>query len=420
MFTRGGYLVEKPLSACRHWRSRCIVLMALLASTFPMTETLQRSSGATIEFTVSQPVAAESGEVSPRYQCRRAPTSLVVDGDLSDWADIPHVALYEAAQVHNVGADWTGPLDCSGTMRMCFDGDWLYLAFRTTDDVYHQGYTGRGSWMNDSVRFAFDPMSQRGSDGYGPYGQEFYVSLTKRGPLLWRNHGGRTGPVESARLGLMLRKDGSGVSYELAIPWTELNPLIPIARQHFGFSFAINDSDGARLKSRLEWTGGFGDPRDPSAFGQVTLDYGPPEDKRTELLVACRVPAVADQGSLRFDVACFAANQTEIDVATTLTAAGEAVAGSRTTLHAPEGVSHHLLAYKVTDLADGTYEGTIAVEMAEGQVLKHQFTYERLMTAPIRAGLARTRHKEATLADELSLLHEIHEPSLAYRLFPRC
>jgi hypothetical protein len=65
------------------------------------------------------------------------------------------------------------------------------------------------------------------------------------------------------------REEGRTV-YEIAIPWTELEPLDPKADVRFGLSILINDVDGYGRKY-IEWAGGIAAAKSPGMFLPLRL-----------------------------------------------------------------------------------------------------------------------------------------------------
>jgi hypothetical protein len=107
---------------------------------------------------------------SSAAQCARAPTAqpIAVDGGLSEWEKIAAIVPDKAEFSRNDSGKWAGSQDCSGSMRMCWDSDFLYLAFDVTDDVFNQPFTGGEIWAGDCVQFAFDRLEERTKGKYAP------------------------------------------------------------------------------------------------------------------------------------------------------------------------------------------------------------------------------------------------------------
>jgi hypothetical protein len=64
--------------------------------------------------------------------------------------------------------------------------------------------------------------------------------------------------------------EGNKTIYLLAIPWKELG-IKPASGLSFGFSFLVNDNDGAGRKGWMEWGGGIGWDKNTADFYDLTL-----------------------------------------------------------------------------------------------------------------------------------------------------
>lgn len=75
--------------------------------------------------------------------CYKAPETVIIDGDLSEWnVSSPVTANTETQVVRDVG-QWTGPEDCSFEVYMMWDENNLYLAATILDDtpfMYREGF----------------------------------------------------------------------------------------------------------------------------------------------------------------------------------------------------------------------------------------------------------------------------------------
>ncbi|HUU44062.1 MAG TPA: sugar-binding protein, partial [Planctomycetota bacterium] len=350
----------------------------------------------------------------PTYVCRRAKRPVTVDGDLVEWTDVPTIVLDRAGQAHRA---WKDAADMSGTARLCYDSDYLYLAFDVTDDVFSHTYPLIPIWAGDCVQFAFDPLEDRRRDSRAPDDQEMTVALTAEGPRLarWAGPQGR-GDVEAAKLGLVRKSPGGGVVYELAIPWNELAPLAPGLRNAFGFTFTFNDSDGEPNKGWLEWTPGIQDGKDPYSFGQVVLEYTPPAPGASELYVASDVPERPDVASLRFEVFRNTPRDETLKLALALAEGKDTVVETTAEFPVTPGVHMHTVSWQPANLPDGSYEGTLRVTCPDGKTVRQTFSYERLITAPLAARLDAIRAKIAQLAQTQPELYVRYEAGLAYRV----
>ncbi len=367
------------------------------------------------DVTVADYTPTAAAAVLPRCECPRAPAPITVDGDLSEWEKVPAIVLDKAESARNESGKWAGPQDCSGSMRMCWDSEYLYLAFDVTDDVFNQPFTGSDIWGGDCVQFAFDPIEERTKGRYAPNEQEYTAALTSDGPLLYRT--GQPVPVKSAKLAIVHKPGSGGAFYEIGIPWSEMAPLAPGLMSSFGFTFCINDSDaGKDLKSWLEWTPGICSGKDASRFGQAAFDFVPPAAGASEYYAAAHIPDQPDLESLKFRLFCFAPGEEKLQVKLSLSSDGKEVAGATRAVAVSPGASRRELTWKISGLADGSYKGTISIEPPTGAKVERSFRYERVMTAPIRAKAEAVKAKAARAAESRPALYRRNAASIAYRL----
>src|SRR5437773_1878422 len=97
------------------------------------------------------------------YTVIRSPNPIVLDGNLSEWTDVPVLAdpkfaipkgsgssgtyvLFE----EYAGGTWTGPNDQTSAVQVAYDADNVYFGFVVTDD-YHEN-SANSAWNGDSVQ----------------------------------------------------------------------------------------------------------------------------------------------------------------------------------------------------------------------------------------------------------------------------
>ena len=97
--------------------------------------------------------------------------------------------------------------------------------------------------------------------------------MNAAGPVVRRKHAARSHPAGNvSAIRIAARPMPDGVQYELAIPWTELDPLRPAPSGWFGCSFAWYEDDGSGRETFINWFGGSGGSglaREPRLFGDV-------------------------------------------------------------------------------------------------------------------------------------------------------
>lgn len=157
----------------------------------------------------------------------------------------------------------------------------LVLALRVTDDVHHNDFADPELWQGDSVQLAFD-VAQHGGEGYDAIDDhELNVALSRGASRAHRHHGpaGASNDVVAA-----VRRSGATTTYEIEIAAAAVPAATLGAGSVIGFSFLVNDNDGAGRIGWIEWTAGIGRSKTPAWFGEL------------HLLAATSRPSIADGG----------------------------------------------------------------------------------------------------------------------------
>jgi hypothetical protein len=231
-------------------------------------------------------VTADAGQVPVYCALHR---SLVVDGDLTDWAGVPFSALNRrnAAVVLGSG-DWTPDAatddqDFSGTFALQWDAKYLYVAGALIDDVRAVHASSNSYHEDDCFQIYLDGNHDR-SPVYEDAGDlqllvradnaaETFVPFTT---TVGRPPGVLTATANS----------GSGANWniEIAIPWSLLGSVDAGVGRVVGFDLIIDDDDDPDVQTRkhyLIWTmnpSGSGCPEpycSTSTFGDAVLTGAP-------------------------------------------------------------------------------------------------------------------------------------------------
>jgi len=234
--------------------------------------------------------------VDSEIACPRASFAPVLDGRLDDWQQLPQVVISGAEQWQTAAvefADQGGPQDISAEVRLVWDNQAFYLAVHTRDDSFV-----RGGEAADIDRGG-DSLVLTVTDAGAANVNQFVVAWLKDGSLVWR-----TEPAASAEnvrtigraLSAQPEEDGgSRVIYELAIPWSELRPIRPIAGASLTLVISACDDDGQGIEGCLEASV----PVVLSAAGVTGLAAQP------EVLPPSLPPTFAVPAAARFDRKCF-------------------------------------------------------------------------------------------------------------------
>jgi len=120
----------------------------------------------------------------------------------------------------------TGAEDLSGTIWTSYDNEKFYFYASVHDDVFSQTKTGSGIWEGDSIQFAVSA----GTPGESLQWYEYGMALTSQGPQLYRwmaPQGVVTGPVANSGLKVSRDEAAKNTVYRLALPWSQLAPVVP-------------------------------------------------------------------------------------------------------------------------------------------------------------------------------------------------
>ncbi|MGE0791222.1 MAG: sugar-binding protein [Sandaracinaceae bacterium] len=207
-----------------------------------------------------------------------APRGIRVDGNLGDFGPGPTIAL---------GAgDWVGVTpygsagDLSATLTARYTVDALWIGVVVTDDAHVATDPDDQLYLGDSVQLAFDIGVNRNT-GYDADDHELNFALrdgtTATG---YRFFGNGTDDWD-----IVVRRTATTTTYEIGIPRTALSDVALTEGTEIGFSFLINEDDGATTddgtgrEGWLEWTPGIGVEKDPYQYGTLVLRrFAPPFD----------------------------------------------------------------------------------------------------------------------------------------------
>ena len=231
-----------------------------------------------------------------------------VDGALDEWSAAGWVTLTREGWVGGV------PLLVSGDLGVRVAARWspgtLYLAAEVTDERHVNDRSDDTLWAGDSLQVAFDVARNLGDRYDATDDHELTFALARGSARAHRFVGppGATLPTSVA-----VRREGTLTRYEVALPMASLTPATLARGSVLGWSFLVNDNDGATTpegngrEGWMEFTAGIGLRKDPYRFGElhlvgelpaalpdaaVALDASAPPDGATAMDVA----AVRDVG----------------------------------------------------------------------------------------------------------------------------
>lgn len=181
-----------------------------------------------------------------------------IDGDLGDWADVPVVyAIKRADQVVWGRGAWTAASDLSGTVRLAWRHDNLFVAANVTDDQLRQTERGDGIWKGDHLELYLDvqPDLEPSRDIFGKGQFQLALSpgnflatgdaLTDCPPEAFCFRPRDTG-MKGVKIGA--RKTEAGWIVEAALPWSFLGVSEPKKGMTLGFELGLSDADSPEAK----------------------------------------------------------------------------------------------------------------------------------------------------------------------------
>jgi hypothetical protein len=230
-----------------------------------------------------------SANVSVPLNCaaRQVVAPVTIDGKLDEWEEAQPVLL--AGESHwrpaQPEAEYGGSSDVAARFYAAWDRNRLYLAIEAYDDDLAPPGDAEDMLQGDCIIVAVDARNNA-TQGYDEDDSEFGFAYTPAGPYSWRwfplKRAGRPSPVKVA----VVREVKPGavkagippikLTYEIAIPWSELHGATPGEGEALGFDIVVNDADGNRRYGWLEWTSGILGIKDPSRFGNIVLTVTAP------------------------------------------------------------------------------------------------------------------------------------------------
>ena len=210
----------------------------------------------------------------PRLRAPQLSPAPVIDGKLDDWPATSPLRLGgDRVNTVRVEKGYGGAEDLSATVRCGWDKNFLYLAAKVRDNVWHQEQADFRLWQGDCIQLAFRDGPPNDNAGYDGTESEVGLTLGPAGPVMFQWTPGAC-PVADGRLAV--RRDGGVTIYEAAIPWKALGIRTMREGRRLAWSFTINDNDGAGFRGWLEWTPGICGGKDSSAFGWFEAGSSPP------------------------------------------------------------------------------------------------------------------------------------------------
>ncbi|OIP42229.1 MAG: hypothetical protein AUK47_04855 [Deltaproteobacteria bacterium CG2_30_63_29] len=190
-----------------------------------------------------------------------------IDGDLGDFGPDNVVDL-------SGGGHWVGivPLigydDLSSTVVARWKAGQLYLGITVEDDLHSNTNTPAELWLGDSIQLAFD-IDQSGSPAYDTLDDHEINFGLANGVVSTYRYWGPNGATDDFEAAIV--RSGTTTTYEIRIGASAIPGTAFADDSRIGFTFLINENDGAGREGWLEWTPGIGQLKIPREFGELVL-----------------------------------------------------------------------------------------------------------------------------------------------------
>ena len=196
-----------------------------------------------------------------------AESSIVLDGDLGDWATLPAIVTNDGPMPSLEPAN-------SGQMRwqVAADVTTFYFAATITDDNIVAGRNGDDYWNEDSIELYLDVSGDDTLRSYGEGVGQITFSAVDRGNTdpEQLSLSGSGAPDFDVRGFVFATTAGWGV--EMAIDMTD--KIVPMTGESIGFQVQANGSSGGDRDLKLSWSLADTDDtsfQDPSVFGRAVF-----------------------------------------------------------------------------------------------------------------------------------------------------
>jgi LmbE family N-acetylglucosaminyl deacetylase len=196
------------------------------------------------------------------------------------------------------------PADASGSARVVWSADALYLLVEVTDDTLGTvlpASDAKRHWRTDSVEIAIDPRGASENTS-STYKVGVFPTTQEGEPAAYRDADNRQGPVAETSPGFevasRVRQPYDGYTLEVKIPFAELPAAVrPDAT---GLNVFIYDSDTQDKtgQTRLGWSTWQGVQGDPYRWGLASFEgYTPPPELPTDPVE----PVIPSEAALSVD-----------------------------------------------------------------------------------------------------------------------
>lgn len=195
-----------------------------------------------------------------------------IDADLSKWKGRPFIAMDERSQIMppDPWIDYRGPEQFSAKVYTGWDEKYFYMAAEVKDESHNNRFPGE-IYKGDCIQFAFDPLANGGTRGYGKDDKELGIALidNKAAVAQWTKN---ANVWKSSEYAVKRDDKGKKTFYEMRIPLAILG-IPPQKGSAFGFNFVIfNDDTGAGANYYYQLAPGITGGKNPAMFRKFVLE----------------------------------------------------------------------------------------------------------------------------------------------------
>jgi len=189
--------------------------------------------------------------VEPVHKVQRTEPGMKVDGDLSDWSDLP-MRLDEPAEVSNEHRKpWKGPADASCRFGVASDGEFLYVGVEATDDAHYSNPEAPVRCC-DGLSILVDPRERavRGASD-SPGDQYLNMDITSPGTDGNQRVVSNGPPLEKAAVASVRTQKGYNI--EVALPLSSLADMRGAKVTDFRLNICMHDREDGGEYNHLWW-----------------------------------------------------------------------------------------------------------------------------------------------------------------------
>jgi hypothetical protein len=210
-------------------------------------------------------------------QCPRRKNKIKLDGDLSEWQNVPSVKVASSGDYDGHSyREWGGENDLCGRIWTQWDEENLYFAFRVMDNEHVQKVNTWQMKDYDSVHVGFDLRrdSIDPNEFFDESDCDYVFGYFDNKGWAYR-HWGAKRPMDFADgVQIAAKKVGNIITYEIAMNWKrEFLPYAkPTAGETIGCSIYFRDVDEGKHEAEMRWGRGLAwDEKRPALFNSIYL-----------------------------------------------------------------------------------------------------------------------------------------------------